>query len=72
MTTMKTKLSIVREYRICEKLIKSNAAMTVEERAELRGVQQALAWALNDNAMRPVKAAAYRFLDARIRTKASK
>lgn len=63
---LKSKLSITREYRLCERLIRSNTVMTAEERAELRGVQQALAWALNDNAMRPVKAATYRIIGRRI------
>lgn len=51
---MKTRLAILRELRRVKKALNSNSAPPIDHHA-LYGAQQALAWALDQNAMAPAK-----------------
>jgi transposase len=71
MTT--AKLAITRELKLCERTLRGTQVLTSEELAELRGIQQALAWALDArSAMRPMKAAAYASLIKRVQSSGRK
>lgn len=56
---MKSELAIRREYLRCQALIRTLRAedqRQLDQLSELRGIQQALGWALDDGAMAPLKA----------------
>lgn len=62
---MKSEAAIRHEYRRCQRILAhlrglpSMSERQEEDWAELRGIQQALGWALDDNAMAPLRAAGY-------------
>lgn len=51
---MKTKLSISRELGRIERRMKSRRKLSDYDRTMLAGARQALAWAMGDNAARPM------------------
>lgn len=62
---LRAKAEIAREYRKAQRELRKLPAEAADAHAELRGSMQALAWALNDFAMAPVKAALWGRVPAR-------